>query len=112
MTRSPVDDFEHPDIPEGHPLRPHVLYRLRREDWLRHALVEEPAVLALVVGRVVPAQHLAGVQQVRVGLALEGELELVDLLHPAALDRELCGLKIGRPASCSSMIAISRSSLV
>lgn len=26
-------DFEHPRLPEGHPLRPHVLYRLRREDW-------------------------------------------------------------------------------
>ena len=29
MTRSPADDFEHPTIPEGHPLRPHVLYRIR-----------------------------------------------------------------------------------
>ena len=28
MTHSPVDDFEHPNLPEGHPLRPHVLYRL------------------------------------------------------------------------------------
>ena len=31
MSRSPADDFMHPSIPEGHPLRPHVLYRLRRE---------------------------------------------------------------------------------
>jgi hypothetical protein len=23
-----VDDFDHPNIPEGHPLRRHVLYRL------------------------------------------------------------------------------------
>ena len=30
MTRSPADDFEHPNVPEGHPLRPHVLYRLSR----------------------------------------------------------------------------------
>ena len=30
MTRSPGDDFEHPALPEGHPLRPHVLYRVRR----------------------------------------------------------------------------------
>ncbi len=28
MTRSPVDDFEHPLVPLGHPLRQHVLYRL------------------------------------------------------------------------------------
>jgi RimJ/RimL family protein N-acetyltransferase len=25
-------DFEHPNVPEGHPLRLHVLYRIRRED--------------------------------------------------------------------------------
>ena len=31
MTRDPDDDFEHPLIPAGHPLRPHVLYRRRRE---------------------------------------------------------------------------------
>jgi RimJ/RimL family protein N-acetyltransferase len=30
MTHDPVDDFEHPSIPEGHPLRHHVLYRLTR----------------------------------------------------------------------------------
>ena len=49
----------------------------------------EPPVLALVVGRVVPAQHLAGVEGgPRVGLALEGELGPVDLLHPAFLERE------------------------
>jgi ribosomal-protein-alanine N-acetyltransferase len=28
MTRDPADDFEHPNIPEGHPLRHHVLYRI------------------------------------------------------------------------------------
>jgi ribosomal-protein-alanine N-acetyltransferase len=31
MTHNPADDFEHPDVPPGHPIRPHVLYRLRRE---------------------------------------------------------------------------------
>jgi len=30
MTRDPADDFDHPNLPEGHPLRQHVLYRLRR----------------------------------------------------------------------------------
>jgi len=30
MTRSPADDFLHPVLPEDHPLRPHVLYRVRR----------------------------------------------------------------------------------
>ena len=33
MTRDADDDFDHPRLPEGHPLRRHVLYRLRREDW-------------------------------------------------------------------------------
>jgi RimJ/RimL family protein N-acetyltransferase len=31
MTRDPSDDFDHPDLPVGHPIRPHVLYRLTRE---------------------------------------------------------------------------------
>jgi ribosomal-protein-alanine N-acetyltransferase len=35
MTRDPRDDFDHPSIPAGHPLRRHVLYRLKREDWMR-----------------------------------------------------------------------------
>jgi RimJ/RimL family protein N-acetyltransferase len=33
MTRDPEDDFDHPNLAEDHPLRPHVLYRLRREAW-------------------------------------------------------------------------------
>jgi RimJ/RimL family protein N-acetyltransferase len=28
MTRDPADDFDHPGIPAGHPMRRHVLYRL------------------------------------------------------------------------------------
>jgi RimJ/RimL family protein N-acetyltransferase len=30
MTHDPAEDFEHPEIPEGHPLRRHVLYRLHK----------------------------------------------------------------------------------
>jgi RimJ/RimL family protein N-acetyltransferase len=30
MTRDPVDDFDHPNMTEGHPLLRHVLYRLRQ----------------------------------------------------------------------------------
>jgi RimJ/RimL family protein N-acetyltransferase len=33
MKRSASDDFEHPAIPEGHPLRSHVLYRAGRIEW-------------------------------------------------------------------------------
>jgi RimJ/RimL family protein N-acetyltransferase len=29
MTHDPDDDFEHPGLPEGHELRPHVLYRIQ-----------------------------------------------------------------------------------
>ena len=31
MTRASSDDFENPNIPEGHRLRPHVLYRIRND---------------------------------------------------------------------------------
>lgn len=30
MTHDPADDFDHPRVPEGHPFRRHVLYRLSR----------------------------------------------------------------------------------
>jgi ribosomal-protein-alanine N-acetyltransferase len=30
MTRDPAEDFDHPSLPAGHPLRRHVLYRLPR----------------------------------------------------------------------------------
>lgn len=30
VTRDPADDFDHPRVPVGHPLRRHVLYRLAR----------------------------------------------------------------------------------
>ncbi|HEX7157831.1 MAG TPA: GNAT family N-acetyltransferase [Edaphobacter sp.] len=30
MTRNPSEDFDHPGLPEGHPLRWHVLYRLAK----------------------------------------------------------------------------------
>jgi RimJ/RimL family protein N-acetyltransferase len=29
MTHDPAEDFDHPNVAEGHPLRRHVLYRLR-----------------------------------------------------------------------------------
>lgn len=33
MSRDPGDDFEHPSVDPGHPMRPHVLYRLGRATW-------------------------------------------------------------------------------
>ncbi len=33
MHSDPAEDFDHPRRPEGHPLRAHVLYRLRRDEW-------------------------------------------------------------------------------
>jgi RimJ/RimL family protein N-acetyltransferase len=35
MTHDPADDFDHPNLPDDSPHRPHVLYRLRRADWQR-----------------------------------------------------------------------------
>ena len=33
MRRDPDEDFDHPRVPEGSPLRRHVLYRLDRDQW-------------------------------------------------------------------------------
>lgn len=38
MTRDPVGDFLHPALPEDHPVAPHVLYRLSKEDWQRPSI--------------------------------------------------------------------------
>ncbi|MGA1074028.1 MAG: GNAT family N-acetyltransferase [Ilumatobacteraceae bacterium] len=35
MRRDPDGDFDHPGLPEGDPLRPHVLYRIRGVDRVR-----------------------------------------------------------------------------
>nr|WP_286198727.1 GNAT family N-acetyltransferase [Mesorhizobium sp. BR1-1-16] len=37
MTRDPADDFDHPSIAAGHPLRPHVLYRLKADAFSQRA---------------------------------------------------------------------------
>lgn len=33
MSHRPEDDFEHPLLDAGHPLRPHVLYRMTADQW-------------------------------------------------------------------------------
>ena len=33
MHRDPKDDFDHSKLPEGHWLRRHVLYRIRKDEW-------------------------------------------------------------------------------
>ncbi|HEX7077437.1 MAG TPA: GNAT family N-acetyltransferase [Candidatus Eisenbacteria bacterium] len=48
MTRGPKDDFDHPLLPEGHPLRRHVLYRIARGDWRAlHSASEETSRIRL-----------------------------------------------------------------
>jgi RimJ/RimL family protein N-acetyltransferase len=37
MRHDSAGDFEHPRLPAGHPLRPHVLYRISRAAWARTA---------------------------------------------------------------------------
>ncbi len=34
MTRDPDEDFDHPAVPDGHPVRRHVLYRMGAERWV------------------------------------------------------------------------------
>jgi len=43
MRRSPDEDFDHPVLEEGHPLRRHVLYRLSRAEFLRSPNASRPA---------------------------------------------------------------------
>jgi ribosomal-protein-alanine N-acetyltransferase len=45
MTRDPADDFDHPRLAAGDPLRRHVLYRIDRARWETRlgAAVEQPA---------------------------------------------------------------------
>lgn len=42
MQRNPDDDFDHPRVAEGHPLRRHVLYRLSAARW-RQLAGQRPA---------------------------------------------------------------------
>ena len=35
MTHDATGDFDHPSLPEGHPLQRHVLYRIGRDHWSR-----------------------------------------------------------------------------
>lgn len=36
MVRDPARDFEHPSLPEGHRLRPHILFAIDRAGWAAH----------------------------------------------------------------------------
>jgi len=40
MKHNPVDDFDHPRIPEGSPVRPHVVFRLTRAEYLDNLALE------------------------------------------------------------------------
>lgn len=33
MTHDPADDFDHPRVPDSHPVKRHVLYRLTAQQW-------------------------------------------------------------------------------
>lgn len=39
------EDFDHPALPEGHPLRRHVLYRITKAQWAGHAAGHRQALL-------------------------------------------------------------------
>lgn len=44
MRRDPADDFEHPRLPQGHPLRRHVLYRITEGERSRDPRSSPPLV--------------------------------------------------------------------
>ncbi len=35
MQQDESGNFDHPNLDDGHPLKPHVLYRISHEQWLR-----------------------------------------------------------------------------
>lgn len=43
MTRDPTDDFDHTNVPEGHPVRAHVVYRVLRTNRPGRAPVADPS---------------------------------------------------------------------
>jgi RimJ/RimL family protein N-acetyltransferase len=43
LVREPALDFDHPSVPAGHPLRPHVLYRITRAQWDGRGVDPAPA---------------------------------------------------------------------
>jgi ribosomal-protein-alanine N-acetyltransferase len=47
MLYDPDGDFDHPRLPEGNPLRRHVLYRLRQEAWRGRGLPDRDCRLPL-----------------------------------------------------------------
>lgn len=44
MKHDPADDFDHPTLIEGHPLRRHVLYRIDRQTWAARRALPTAAV--------------------------------------------------------------------
>lgn len=46
MSHDPADDFDHPSLPEGSPLRRHVLYRLSAERWAQQGGATSAAMSA------------------------------------------------------------------
>ena len=38
MRRDHDADFDHPKVEEGHPVRPHLVYRMTKEDWENHVI--------------------------------------------------------------------------
>jgi RimJ/RimL family protein N-acetyltransferase len=92
MRRAAGDDFEHPRLPVGHPLRPHVLYRLQRSDWQAARAARggatdtiDPAVAQRLVDRLRPADaRLAGTALVETDQQLGRPAVMA--LQPAAKD--------------------------
>jgi ribosomal-protein-alanine N-acetyltransferase len=41
MTHDPSDDFDHPRLPQGHPMRRHVLYRLKHAPTSQHSFIQK-----------------------------------------------------------------------
>lgn len=76
MTTDPAENFEHPLLPRGHPLRPHVLYRLTARVWADRQLERLPELEGVdpdaVAGAASDEGSLAGVPPLTTEIDLEG----------------------------------------
>jgi RimJ/RimL family protein N-acetyltransferase len=100
MLRDPADDFEHPMVPPGSPIRPHILYRIgaaRFRDL--HGELPEPEASARALARSAHAaqrygeapylSHLASVRGILRDFGHEGALAVAAWLHDAVEDTSL-----------------------
>jgi RimJ/RimL family protein N-acetyltransferase len=115
LRHDPADDFDHPALPAGHPLRRHVLYRIARSSWcdgagsarLRPAEASDVPFLQEMLfeaafWRAAPPRSRAGLLRPDLGRLLEGWRPAMRRSSPRrgqAIAPEPPGIASGQPSS-------------